>query len=73
MPLLLPWINVTSSVSDSSSEVELYLSSLNRGADECELEAGDVGRGIQGVKGQCGPGGSIGAVAVLSAEAASGD
>ena len=61
------------SSSDSSSEVELYLSYLNRGADECELEAGDAGRGIRGVKGQCGPGGSIGAVAVLSAEAASGD
>ena len=67
------WINVTSSASDSSSKVELYLSSLNRGADECELEAGDAGRGIRGVKGWCGPGGSIGAVAVLSAEAASGD
>ena len=72
-PLLLSWINVTSSISDSSSEVELYLSSLNRGADECGLEVGDAGRGIQGVRGLCGPGGSIGAVAVLSAEAASGD
>ena len=30
-------------------------------------------RGIQGVRGLCGPGGSIGAVAVLSAEAASGN
>ena len=66
-------MNVTSSSSDSSSEVELYLPSLNRGADECELEVGDAGRGIQGVKGQCGPGGSIGAVAVLLAEAASGN
>ena len=66
-------MNVTSSASDSSSEVELYLSSLNRGADECELEVGDVGRGIWGAKGRCGPGGSIGAVAVLSAGAASGD
>ena len=67
-------MNVTSSASDSSSEVELYFSSLNRGADDRELEVGDAGRGIQGVKGQCGPGGSIGAVAsVLSAEAASGD
>ena len=73
MLLFLPWMNVTSSASDSSSEAELYLSSLNRGADECGLEAGDAGRGIRGVKGQCGPGGSIGAVAVLSAEAASGD
>ena len=49
------------------------MSSLNRGADECELEAGDAGRGIRGVKGQCGPEGSIGAVTVLLAEAASGD
>ena len=63
-------MNVTSSAFDSSSEVELY---LNRGADECELEVSDVGRGIWGVKGQCGPGGSISAVAVLSAEAASGN
>ena len=69
--MLLSWINVTSSASDSSSEVELYLSSLNRGADECGLEVGDAGRGIRGVKGRCGPGGSISAVAVLSAEAAS--
>ena len=74
MSLLLPWMNVTSSASDSSSEVKLYLSSLNRGADDCELEVGDVGRGIQGVKGQCGPGGNIGVVvSLLSAEAASGD
>ena len=73
MPLLLPWMNVTLSSYDSFSEVELYLSSLNRGADECKLEVGDAGRGIRGVKGRCGPGGSIGAVAVLSAEAASGD
>ena len=74
MPLFLPWMNVTSSASDSSSEVELYLSSLNRGADECELEVGDAGRGILGVKGRCGPGGSIGAaVSVLPAEVAPGD
>ena len=67
-------MNVTLSASDSSSEVKLYLSSLNRGADDRELEVGDAGRGIQGVKGQCGPGGNIGAVAsVLPAEAASGD
>ena len=66
--------DVTLSASDSSSEVELYLSSLNRGADDRELEVGDAGRGICRVKGQCGPGGSIGAVAsILSAEAASGD
>ena len=61
----LPMISVTSaSTSVSSSEVELYLSSLNRGAyncDGCEPEAGDVGRGIRGVKGLCCPGGSIGA------------
>ena len=68
-------MNVTSaSTSDSSSEVDLYLSSLNRGADDRELEVGDVGRGIQGVKGLCGPGGRIGAVAsVLSAEVVCGD
>ena len=67
-----PWINVISSASDSSSEVELYLSSLNRGADDRELEVGDAGRGIQGVKGRCGP--SISAVvSVLSAEATSGN
>ena len=67
-------MNVTSSASDSSSEVELYLSSLNRGADDRDLEVGDVGRGIRGVKGQCGPGDSIGTVASIpSAEAASGD
>ena len=37
------------------------------------LEAGDVGRGMRGVRGLCGPGGSIGAVTVHSAEAVSGD
>ena len=61
----LPLINATSaSTPVSSSELELYLSSLNRGADDCdgcELEVGDVGRGIWGVKGLCGPGGIIGA------------
>ena len=66
-------MNVTSSASDSSSEVKLYLSSLNRGADDHELGVGDAERGIRGVKGQCGPGCRMGAVAVLSAEAASGD
>ena len=40
VPLLLLWVNVTS---DSSSEVKLYPSSWNRGADECGLEVGDVG------------------------------
>ena len=77
MPLgwLLLWMNVTSaSASDSSSEVELYLSSLNRGADDSELEMGHAGRGIWGVKRLCGPGGSVGAVAsILSAEVACGD
>ena len=68
-------MNVTSaSASDSSSEFELYLFSLNRGADDHELEVDDAGRGIWGVKGLCGPGGSIGAVAsFLSAEVAYGD
>ena len=67
-------MNVTSSDSDSSSEVELYMSSLNRGADDRELEVGDAGRGIQGVKGRCGPGGNIGVVfSVLSAEVACGN
>ena len=68
-------MNVTSaSASDSSSEVELYLSSLNRGADDRELEVGDAGIGIWGIKGLCGPGGSISTVAsILSAEVACGD
>ena len=74
----LPWINITSaSTSVSSSKVELYLSSLNRGADECdgcELEVGDAGRGIRGVKGLCGPGGRIGAgVSILPTGLACGD
>ena len=52
----------------------MYLSSLNRGAVDSELEVGDAGRGIRGVKGRCGPGDNIGVVAsVLSAEVASGD
>ena len=72
---LLSWRNVTSaSTSDSSSKVKLYLSSLNRGADDIELKMGDAGRDTHGVKGLCGPGGSIGVVAsVLSAAVASGD
>ena len=50
------------------------MSSLNRGADDRKLEVGDAGRGIQGVKGQCGPGGNISVVvSILSAEAASGN
>ena len=56
-----------------TSQVDLYLSSWNRGADEHGLEVGDAGRGMWGVRGLCGPGGSISAVAVLSTEAASGD
>ena len=70
VPLLLPCVNVTSG---SSSDVELYPSASNRGADERRLEAGDVGRGMRGVRGLCGPGGSIGAVVVLSSGVASGD
>ena len=66
----MPCINVTS---DSSSEVELYPSSWNRGADERGLEAGDAGRRMRGVRGLCRPGGSIGAVVVLSSGVASGD
>ena len=68
---------VSASASVSSSEVELYLSSLNRGADDCdgcELEVGDAGRDIRGVKGLCGPGGSIGVgVSVLPTGLACGD
>ena len=70
VPLLLPCVNVTS---DSSSEVELYPSSSNRGADEHGLEAGNAGRGMQDVRGLCRPGGSIGAVVVLSSGVASGN
>ena len=70
VPLHLPCVNVTL---DSSSDVELYPSSWNRGADEFRLEAGDAGRGMHGVRGLCGPGGSIGAVTVRSAETVSGD
>ena len=55
--LFLLLMRVTSaSTSDSSSELELYLSSMKRGADNCdncEPEFGDVGRGIQGVNGLC--------------------
>ena len=70
VPLLLPRVNVTS---DSSSDVELYPSSWNRGADERRLEAGKVRRGMRGVRGLCEPGGSIGGVALLFSGAASGD
>ena len=48
------FISVTSAshTSKSSSELELHLSSVNRGADICdkfELESFDLGRGMQGV------------------------
>ena len=39
-----------------SSELELYLSSVHRGADICdklELEFCDLGRGMQGVNSLC--------------------
>ena len=36
----------------------LYPSSWNRGADELRLEASNAGRGMRGVRGLCGPGGS---------------
>ena len=42
--------------SKSSLELELYLSSVNRGADICdklELESFDLGRGMWGVNGLC--------------------
>ena len=50
-------------IAKSSSELELYLSSVNRGADICdkyELEYCDVGRGMQGVNGLCCVGGTTG-------------
>ena len=43
-----------SHTSKSSSELELYLSSMNSGADICdklELEFCDLGRGMRGVNG----------------------
>ena len=56
--LFLLFISVTSvSTSNSSSGVELHLSSVKRGADscdKCEPEVGDAGRGIRGVIGSCG-------------------
>ena len=45
-----------SHTSKSSSELELYLSSVNRGADICdklELEFCNLGRGMRGVNGLC--------------------
>ena len=53
----------TSHTSKSSSELELYLSSVNRGADICdefELESCDLGRGMRGVNGLCGVVGTAG-------------
>ena len=52
-----------SHTSKSSSELELYLSSVNRGADICdeyELESCDLGRGMWGFNGLCGAGGTAG-------------
>ena len=52
-----------SHIAKSSSELELYLSSVNRGADICdkyEPESCDLGRGMQGVNGLCGAGGTAG-------------
>ena len=52
-----------SHIAESSSELELYLSSVNRGADICdkyELESCGLGRGMQGVNGLCGAGGTVG-------------
>ena len=55
--MFLLLISVTSaSTSNSSDELELYLSSVQRGADncdKCEPEFGAVGRGIRGVNGLC--------------------
>ena len=45
-----------SHTSKSSSELELYLSSVNRGADICdkfELESCNLGRGMWGVNSLC--------------------
>ena len=45
------------------SELELYLSSVNRGADiydKFELESCDLGRGMRGVNGLCGAVGTAG-------------
>ena len=48
-----------SHITKSSSELELYLSSVNSGADicdKCEPESCDLGRGMWGVNGLCGVG-----------------
>ena len=52
-----------SHTSMSSSEMELHLSSVNRGADivdKLELESCDLGRGMQGVIGLCDAAGTAG-------------
>ena len=59
------FISMTSAshTSTSSSELELYLSSVNRGADICdklELESCDLGRGMWGVIGLCDVAGTAG-------------
>ena len=60
--LFISMISV-SHTSKSSSELELYLSSVKRGADigdQYELEFCDLGRGMQGANGLCGTGGTVG-------------
>ena len=59
------FISVISALHTSklSSELELYLSSVKRGADICdeyELESCNLRRGMQGVNGLCGAGGTAG-------------
>ena len=59
------FISVTSAshTSTSSSEMELHLSSVNRGTDivdKLELESCDLGRGMQGVIGLCDAAGTAG-------------
>ena len=52
-----------SQIAKSSSELELYLSSVNRGADTCdkyEPESCVLGRGMQGVNGLYGAGSTVG-------------
>ena len=59
------FISVTSAshTSTSSSEMELHLSSVNRGADivdKLELESCDLGRGMRGVISLCDAAGTAG-------------
>ena len=59
---------------ENDTSVRHEYSTITGNRNMHELEVGDVGRGIQGVKGLCGPGGSIGAgVSVLLTELACGD